>query len=144
MNIHNGYFAIKNPLQVIEKWLHPYRYQKEIDYHGKALLVRWTKRAERELTTRRNPLIAELQIYFSCVVQKRVLFHEQCEFPVEDVNNKLKMMLRPVEAESCDPLEYASNHPVSHEYTSNAAQKFRPSWLALDYKNGQWSGEFGI
>lgn len=144
MNIHNSYFAIKNPLQIIDDWLHPRRHKSRIDFNGKELLVTWTERAERALLKRDIPLIVEMQIYFSCVVQKRILYHDSAEFPTQQVNNKLELLLRPVEAESCDPVEFAKNHPVSHEYTSTAAKNFRPSRLDLDYKNGQWCGEFGI
>ena len=96
------------------------------------------------MVTRDKPLIVEMQIYFSCVVQKRVLFHDQTDDATRDVNQKLKLLLRPVEAESCDPLEFAKHHPVSHEYTSTAAKNFRPSELRIDYKSGNWSGEFSI
>ena len=144
MNIHNSYFAIKNPLQLIDSCLHPHRHEIRLDYKGKKLLVRWTERAERQLAKRQAPLIVEMQIYFSCVVQKRVLFHESTEFSTQKVSDRLQLLLRPVEADSCDPVEFARNHPVSHEYTTTAAKSFRPSKLELDYKNGEWRGEFGI
>ena len=144
MNIHNSYFSIKNPLHIIERWLHPFRHQMTIDFHGKDLCVAWTGRAEREAVRRQAALIVEMQIYFSCVVQKRVLFHEHVDLPTLDVNGKFKVMLRPVEAASCDPVEFANNHPISHEYTSKGAKGFRPSRLELDYNNNQWTGTFDI
>ena len=144
MNLHNSYFAIKNPLHIIERWRHPFRFRKVIDFHGKALCVAWTGRAEREVNRRQAALIVEMQIYFSCVVQKRVLFHDHTDLPTQDVDSKFKLMLRPVEAASCDPVAFANHHPVSHEYTSKGAQGFRPSRLELDFKDGQWTGTFEI
>lgn len=144
MNIHNSYFSIPNPLLVIDGWLHPFSHKVDTEYQDKKLLVRWTKRAEQQIQKRASPLFVEMQIYFTCVVQKRVLFHDHLEHDTQAVNDKLNITLRPVQAESCDPIEFANNHPVSHEYTSIAAKRFRPSELKIDFKNDQWSGEFSI
>jgi len=144
MNIHNSYFAIKNPLHILDRWFHPYKHTAQIDYEGKNLHIAWTNRAEQAFRKRNTPLYVEMQIYFTCVVQKRVLFHEQSKYPGHSVNEALNITLRPVQAESCDPIEFAKNHPVSHEYSSTAAQKLRPSTLQIDFKGGQWNGEFSI
>ena len=144
MGIHSGYFEIKNPLLILEQWLHPYRHQNEVDYRGKILHVNWTNRAHRQLQERKQPLIVEMQIYFSCVVQKRVLFHEQLAHDTIDVNNYLSIVLRPVQAKSCDPEEFAKNHPVEKEYESQAARQFQPTLLNIDYRKGEWSGEFFV
>ena len=144
MNIRNSYFSLGRPVELLDRWLHPLKYHAIIDYLGKDLKVSWTKRVEHALQKRNSPLIVEMQIYFSCVVQKRVLFHEQIEHDTIAVNNQLSLVLRPVQADSCDPIEFAKNHPVAHEYTTQAAQKFRPSHLRLDFKNSKWCGEFSI
>ena len=144
MSLENSYFAIKNPLLIIEQWLNPTRHQLTLNYHGKDLTIRWTERANRALLQRSSPLVVEMQIYFSCVVQKRVLFHEQTDYATEKVNDLLEVVLRPVEAESCDPVEFAKNHPVANEYTSTAAKKFHPKQLELDFKDKRWSGSFSI
>jgi len=144
MNIHNSYFSIKNPMLILDRWRHPFRHESCIDYAGKELRITWTARAEQAFQKRDTPLIVEMQIYFSCVVQKRILFHDQSEHPTQTVNDSLNITLRPVQAESCDPVEFAKNHPVSHQYTSTAAKKLRPSALQIDFKNGMWCGEFSI
>jgi len=144
MNISNSYFAISNPLDIIDKWFHPYRFGAGIDYHGRNLKVSWTKRAETALQNRTSPLIVEMQIYFSCVVQKRVIFHDQLDVKTVPVNNFLHLILRPVQADSCDPIEFARNHPVAYEYTSQAAINLRPSLLQLDFRKNHWCGEFAI
>lgn len=144
MNIHNSYFAIKNPLLIFEQWLNPHRHEIQTEYNGGQLTICWTQRAESELTKRQSPLIIEMQIYFSCVVQKRVLFHEQTDLPIKPVNEKLSVILRPVQAASCDPIEYAKNHPVARELTSKAARSLRSSTLKIDFKHDAWLGEFYI
>ncbi|MDH5778288.1 MAG: hypothetical protein OEZ33_08760 [Gammaproteobacteria bacterium] len=144
MNLHNSYFSIKNPLELIDSWLHPFCYKKELIYNNKKLQISWTQRAEHEFNKRKTPLFVEMQIYFSCVVQKRVLFHEDAGQHGQPVNKHFSISLRPVQAKSCDPEEFNQHHPVSHDYTSPAAQKLRPSSLQLDFKNNEWRGEFTI
>ena len=129
---------------VLDRWLHPYLNKSDIDYKGKKLHVSWTARAEQAFQQRATPLTVEMQIYFTCVIQKRILFHDQCEYPTKTVTDSLNITLRPVQAESCDPVEFAKNHPVDHEFTSTAATKLRPSQLQLDFKKGAWCGEFSI
>lgn len=147
MGIKNSYFEIPSPLAVIERWLHPESCQRILELRGKPLTVSWTRRAERALSQRRQPLLAEMQLYFSCVVKKRVLFHEDAhcaELEALTVSDQLHVAFRPVEANSCDPVEFAANHPVRHQFDTRGAVKMRPSRLHLDYKQGGWVGEFEV
>ncbi len=144
INLHNSYFSITNPLVIIDRWRNPYSHKSDIQYMGKKLHVCWTSRAEYALQKRAIPLTVEMQIYFSCVIQKRVLFHDQSKLETQTVNNSLRVTLRAVQAASCDPIEFAEHHPVSHEFTSIAAKKLRPSELQIDFKKDQWIGNFMI
>lgn len=101
-----------------------------------------TKRAEHALENLTQPLIAELQLYFTCVVQKHVLFHEHSDLDLITVNPKLKVAYHTVQSNNCDPIKFADKHPVKKELNSKGALSMRPSILKIDYRNGQWSGEF--
>ena len=144
MNLHNSYFAIKNPFEILDRWLHPFKHNTRIQLRGKNLDIQWTGRAEQALKQRNSPLTAEMQLYFSCVVKKRVLFHEQSNLEKTSVNNKLDISFRSVQSTACSPEEFANNYPVKGEFDSDAAHKMRPSLLCLDFVNGQWQGEFAI
>lgn len=144
MNLQNSYFAIKNPLEILDRWFHPFKHNARIQLRGKNLDIRWTRRAEDAFRLRNTPLTAEMQLYFSCVVKKRVLFHEQSSLEKTSVNNKLDISFRPVQSMACSPEEFARNYPVKGELNSDAAYKMRPSLLSLDFINGQWHGEFAI
>ena len=144
MNLHNSYFAIKNPFEILDRWLHPFKHNARIQLRGKDLDIRWTRRADDALKLRSTPLTAEMQLYFSCVVKKRVLFHDESSLEKIDVNKKLGVSFRPVQSTACNPEEFASNYPVKNEFHSNAANKMRPSLLCLDFINGRWQGEFSI
>ena len=144
MNLRNSYFAIKNPFEILDRWLNPFQHNARIQLRGKDLDIRWTRRAENALKVRRTPLTAEMQLYFSCVVKKRVLFHDETSLEKTPVNNKLDISFRPVQSTACSPEEFANNYPVKGEFESSAALKMRPSLLWLDFINDQWQGEFVI
>lgn len=147
MSMKNSYFEFPNPFARLERWLNPEAHNSELTLHNKPVTVRWTQRAERQLARRDHPLLAEMQLYFTCVVKKRVLFHETGGSDgVEGlaVNEHLHIAFRPVEANSCDPVEFAANFPVRREFDSSAAVKMHPTSLHIDFKNGAWSGEFTV
>lgn len=144
INIHASYFSIENPFRLLDRWFNPPCYGQNVVLRNHTVEVQWTRRAERELSKRDQPLIVELQLYFSCTIKKRVLFHEALEVNTTRVNDHLSIVFRPVEANSCDPVEFAKNYPVKQEYQSAGAIKMHPKSLLIDYKNDNWVGEFSI
>lgn len=144
LQLQAGYFSIKNPFQVVDQWLNPYQEKDSIDIRGKKMAIMYTKRAEKALKLRTNPLIAELQLYFTCVVQKRVNFHEYLDLETIAANPKLKIAYHTVQSNACDPVEFAERHPVKKELNSKGANSMRPSLFKIDYKNGQWIGDFSF
>ncbi|HFD32571.1 MAG TPA: hypothetical protein ENJ28_07720 [Gammaproteobacteria bacterium] len=133
-----------NPLYLIDKWLNPYIHNQQVTLKNKPLSVRWTRRAQRALLKNTQPLIVEMQLYFSCVIKKRVLFRDTVNFDIAAVNDKLSVAFNPVEAASCDPLEFAKSFPEKRIFDSSASQKMHPKYLKIDYKNQAWQGEFTI
>lgn len=79
LQLQSGYFSMKTPLQMIDGWLNPYHIKDNVDIRGKKMAILYSKRAEKALKQRKTALIAELQLYFTCVVQKRVIFHEKAD-----------------------------------------------------------------
>ena len=69
VQLQAGYFSIKNPLQIFDRWFNPFHYKDSIDIRGKKMAIMYSRRAEKALQKRSKPLIAELQLYFTCVVQ---------------------------------------------------------------------------
>jgi len=135
-------------MKIIDKWLHPFKHQARVDVRGKHLVIKWTRRAEEALQKRSQeqgvPLIIEMQLYFSCTVKKRILFHDNVRFETFPVNKTFSLAFHPVEAKSCDPLEFAKNFPVKRIFDSSGALKMSPSELVFDFKNDQWVGHFSI
>jgi hypothetical protein len=144
LQLQAGYFSIKSPLQIIDGWLNPYYLKGSVDIRGKKMAIMYSKRADKALKQRNNALIAELQLYFTCVVQKRVVFHEHSNIETITANDKLKIAYRTVQSDACDPVEFADKHPVKKDLNSKGAQSMRPSLFKLDYKNGNWVGDFSF
>jgi hypothetical protein len=141
--LQGSYFSIENPIRLFDRWVNSYRHQCRVQLSGKELLVKWSARAERALSNKPRPLVVEMQLYFSCLVKKRVLFHEQADFETLVVNDRLQIVFRSIEAARCDPEEFARNYPLGRVLDSSAALKMTPSWVGIDFRQGQWEGEFG-
>ena len=144
MNLQDSYFRIGNPLSMLDRLLHPFVFKRSVDLMKKPLSVRWTRRAERKMQQRNVPLFVEMQLYFSCVVKKRVLFHELLDQETASVNKLLNVCFHAVQSTSCDPEEFAKNFPVKRQFQSAAASRMCASRLSIDYRDGQWCGEFEI
>jgi len=144
LQLQSGYFSIKTPFQIFDSWLNPYHHKDNVDIRGKTMSVFYSRRAEQALKKRQSALIAELQLYFTCVVQKRVVFHEHSNIETIEVNEHLKVAYHTVQSDSCDPTVFAEKHPVKKQLESKGAISMRPSSFKIDYKNGEWVGEFAI
>lgn len=144
INIHASYFSIGNPFEYFDRWINPPRFVQTVSLRGYPLRVEWTRRAQRALDNRTQSLLVEMQLYFSCVVKKRVLFHDTEYAEAAQVTDKLAVSFRPVESNSCDPIEFAKSFPVKQEFESAGAQKMRPKQLLVDYKGGKWIGEYRV
>jgi hypothetical protein len=140
--LKGSYFSIESPVRLVDRWLHSYSHHHGIVLGGKNLHVEWTDRADRALQTRSEPLMIEMQLYFSCVLKKRVLFHENYEMDTVDVGSAMKIAFRPIRAAKCDPDEFARNYPPGRVLDSPAALKMKPSKLSIDFRQRQWEGEF--
>ena len=143
LNLQASYFSIENPLRVMDRWFNKFRHQQTVRINQRDVEIKWTGRAERALQDGRQPLIVELQLYFSCVVQKRVVFHQRAEFDTVVVNNRLEIVFRPIASAVCDPREFALSHPAGKDLSGGVAVRMIPRFVEIDYRQGNWEGQFG-
>ena len=110
---------------------------------GKPLRVTLSKAAQRALALRQTPLIAEMELYFSCLIRLRVRFYERDEeATATPVNAQLSVRFRPVMTRACDLHEVEGKPPLG-DFPIVKRAPYVPHWLRLDYKKGEWLGEFG-
>ena len=145
MNLSNSYFEIPNPLLLFDRWLNAYSHQNFVVLNEKNIEVNWTKRAGDALNLRQEPLTIEMQLYFSCVVKKRVIFHDQADFEhLVAVTDKLQLCYRAVQSAPCDPETFARDYPQKSLLKSKAARNMQPVKLNIDFRRGHWQGETGF
>lgn len=143
LNLQMSYFSIENPLRVMDRWFNSFRHRQIVRINQRDVEVNWSERAERALQDCRQPLIVELQLYFSCVVQKRVVFHQRAEFDTVVVSNRLEIAFRPIASAVCDPREFALNHPAGKDLSRGVAVRMIPRNVEIDYRQSNWEGQFG-
>ena len=110
---------------------------------GKTIAIRLTASAQSALAARSVPLIAEMELYFSCLIRMQVRFYDgDPALTATPVNEQLAIRFRPVMSERCD-MHAVEGKPALKEFPIIRRQPFVPRWLNLDFKKGIWIGEFG-
>ena len=112
-----------------------------ITLHDKALEVRLTAAAQKALALRTTPLVAEMELLFSCLLRKRVYFGESAE-QATPVNDRLAVRFKPIMTRRCSVAEGGAS-PPSERFPLENPRPYVPSWLAIDYRRGKWVGDFG-
>jgi hypothetical protein len=118
--------------------------QATIRILGKTVQIDWSHAAEAELAKRSAPLSVEMELYFSCLLRKKVRFDEQAhsrEFL--PVTPRLQVAFRPVMTRVCTSESFEDAPPLDDFPITNPAA-FVPHWLKIDFRHGQWQGEFGF
>ena len=120
-----------------------------INLHGRTIAVSLSRRAQRALTTLSSALHVEMELYFSCMIRKRVRFHSLMEGPTEDremarLGRHLHVSFRPVVTQHCAIDDLETTTPPVETMPIKNHRAFVPHWLKLDYRGGQWLGEFGF
>ena len=112
----------------------------------KPLQVRLSRRARTALESRHEPLGLELELFFSCLIRKRLRVVTQpaadaLPIPVEEPG--LEVHFRPVMSQVCRVQDHPEGTPLI-PFPLQRAAAFSPRWLSLDYRAGNWCGEFGF
>lgn len=111
----------------------------------RAVELRLSVRAQEQLAREAGPLDIEMELYFSCLLRKRVHFLAMPHPNVvarASLNDNVSVSFRPVMTRACSISEVLDEPEVETAALVRAAA-FTPKWLALDYVQGKWEGEFG-
>jgi hypothetical protein len=110
---------------------------------ARQLAVEISKAAGRELARRSVPLMVEMELYFSCMIRKKVRFYQDAA--VGDfirATDKLSVGFRPVMTQQCSMQDVDGSPPLT-DFEIKKPAHFIPQWLRIDYRKGEWRGEFG-
>ena len=114
-----------------------------VEILNKPVQIEWSKAAESAMASRMEPLTVEMELYFSCLIRKKVRFGDKAhsrEFV--PVNERLGVAFRPVMTKACKVDRADQEAPLADFPIVNPAA-FVPHWLKIDYRHGVWEGEFG-
>lgn len=114
-----------------------------VDIHGKPVRIELSTAAAAALRLRTTPLLAEMRLFFSCMARKEVRFLEEGDAADQIVVAQgLAVRFRPVVTRACT-LEEKGAPPRLEETPVRNPTAFVPQWLRIDYRSGEWRGEFG-
>ncbi len=111
---------------------------------GRPLAVTVSPAAAAALAGRTTPLVVECELYFSCLIRKRV---QVLDAPRADtlctvVDDRLTVCFRPVMTRAC-AVDAVDGQPGLETFPIRRPEAFVPRWLRLDWRHGGWQGEFG-
>lgn len=129
----------------LSRRLHPYTRTINANLNDHEINILLTKRADEALSRLTNSITIEMQLYFSCMVKKRVLFHMgSVTFPADQINANLNIAFRSVQSDNCDPEEFAAHYPQKKALQNSAINNMTPRELSIDYVDNNWVGNFTI
>ena len=107
-----------------------------VNFSGKQVKVNLTRAAVRALSKSEKPIQAEMELYFSCLIRKRVVFGEAANHLTgELVAGKLYVQFRPVMTRHCGK-NFDGEEPPLTDFPIEDAAPFVPKWLTIDYRRG--------
>lgn len=109
--------------------------------------LRISERASKALRLCPDPLEVEMELLFSCLIRKRVLFmkpHHPHAIHIPCADTRLRVRFRPVMTKVCMMSDVVDVTNAEVEgFSMNRQHAFTPKWLCLDFKKGVWIGDFG-
>lgn len=116
--------------------------QATAEISGKKILVEWSAAADKAMATLSSPLLVEMELYFSCLIRKAVRFNQSRALQdYVQVTPQLKLRFRPVVTRVCRVSEVEGEPPLDDFHLLKPAA-FVPKKLFIDFKRGQWLGQF--
>ncbi len=104
--------------------------------------------AQRALAARSEPLRVEMELFFSCLIRKRLRFDQQPPNGVAPIATSghplLVVWFRPVVARHCAlPDDAVLDELPLMDFPLERYDAFHPRWLRLDYRGSAFGGDFG-
>lgn len=117
--------------------------RKTIEIQGKPIEISTTTEADAILSSRKIPLVVEMELLFDSLVSKKVRFltPDSSESSSVSVSEKLSTRFRPVMLQ-CGEGGKASQCRII-DFPVVKLSPYVPKWLRIDFRFGHWLGEFG-
>ena len=131
---------------------------EQLTFHNKTIDIKLSNAARKQSKELKSVLVIEIQIYFSCLLGKRLAFYSEHEIEgawqlsadelaevlknSQQLTDKTYVRFNTVMTKSCPVGDYIGPPPVTDFAIANQ-KPYVPNWLNIDYKNGQWAGQYG-
>lgn len=112
---------------------------------GRPLRINFSNAASKAVALLDRSLEIEMELYFSCLIRKRVYFRNDIKHEVfarTMLDENLGVSFRPVMTEAC-LVGDIEDEPGVEIFPLLKGDAFVPKWLTVDYRRGQWQGQFG-
>ncbi|MDH5654616.1 MAG: hypothetical protein OEZ34_01820 [Spirochaetia bacterium] len=118
--------------------------QKFVEVLGKPVHVNLTGRGVKALNQLSEPVSIEMELLFSCMLRKRLLFNPGIKENASQIHENLYLFFHAVMTEHCNLSDYESlsDIPVT-DFPTDKLRQMVPRWVRIDYKSGKWKGSFG-
>ena len=132
--------------------------QKQLTFHDKTIDINLSNNAVLQSQQLYSVLLIEIQIYFSCLLGKRLAFYtaEKLDGTWQLKPDALSDMLKEsqhltgniyvrfntVMTRSCPVSDYVGPPPVT-DFTIANQKPYVPGWLNIDFNEALWCGEYG-
>lgn len=114
-----------------------------IEIDGKSVVVEVTEQAASMLRDRDQALLAEMELFFSCLIRKQIRFRENAiPGAATAVMDNLLLSFNPVMTKACGK-DYEGDEPPMTSFPIANSRPYIPRWVKIDYHSGDWQGEFG-
>lgn len=127
---------------------HPGPGIRTVRLFGRDLEAEITARALHAETDLVGPWVAEMELYFSCLVRKRLRFFllgetESTARGLARLTERLYLSFRPVVTQQCRLDPASAEAPPLMPMPVKEAAALLPRSVGIDYRSGQWLGDFG-
>lgn len=134
--------------QVPDRRLSLSAYSGTVNLKGKQVSIEISADAVRAAADSPVPIVAELELYFSCLVRKQLRFRGVTGLQAGSddyarVVPGFYTTFRAVTTQHCSIMEVGDKPPVETMPVRNP-ERFVPDWIRIDYRADQWLGEYGF
>ena len=113
-----------------------------IEILGRDVLVEWSNAADHKMKSLVEPLLVEMELYFSCLIRKAVRFGNDAQAAnFAEATPKLKVGFRPVMTLACSVSDFEGAPPLT-DFPIVKPEAYVPKRITIDFRNGQWTGDF--
>jgi hypothetical protein len=113
-----------------------------VSLHGKRMEIALSRRAEKALRRREQPVTAVVHLIFGCMVAKRVWFRDQVDVAVTPVTDKLNLNFDVVRYAVCSLKNIDGGATPEPFPLGKEIRSFVPDSLVIDYHKRRFTGEF--